>query len=157
MRTILGGVTAEKSAGGGTVGVPQGTLHSSARRGLTALSGFAGIGVGLSALYVTTGVGLPCPLRAVTGWDCPLCGGTRLGGALLHLDLAAAFAANPVVFVGLGVLTLLGIAWIVELLGGPAVRVPAALQSLSKRLGTSGWTVVIVGSAVLWTLVRNLF
>lgn len=129
---------------------------SVARRGLTGLAAFAGVGVGLSALYALTGLGLPCPLRALTGWDCPLCGGTRLGGALLHLDVAAAFAANPVVFIGLGLLTLLGIAWLVELVGGPALRPPARLRAFSVRLGGGGWAVVIVALAVVWTLVRNL-
>lgn len=135
---------------------PCGAGPSVARRGLTGLAAFAGVGVGLSALYAVTGLGLPCPLRALTGWDCPLCGGTRLGGALLHLDVAAAFAANPVVFIGLGVLALLGIAWFVELLGGPALRSPARLRALSARLGGGGWTAVIVGLAVVWTVVRNL-
>ena len=47
---------------------------------------FAG-GLALSALYATTGLGLVCPFRALTGWDCPLCGGTRMGAALLHGDV----------------------------------------------------------------------
>ena len=61
---------------------------------------FAG-GLALSALYATTGVGLPCPFRAVTGWDCPLCGGTRMGDALLHGDVLAAFGYNPLALIGL--------------------------------------------------------
>ena len=45
----------------------------------------------LSALFATTGFGLPCPFLALTGWQCPLCGGTRMGSALLHGDLVSAF------------------------------------------------------------------
>jgi len=38
----------------------------------------------------------PCPLRALTGLECPLCGATRMTYELLHGDPAAAFALNPV-------------------------------------------------------------
>ena len=82
--------------------------------GLKYLGGFVAYGLGLSALYATTGIGLPCPMRELTGWQCPFCGGTRMGGALLHLDIAAAFAYNPVVLVGLVVLGLLGTVWAIE-------------------------------------------
>ena len=64
--------------------------------GLTYLLGFVGYGLSLSGLDAATGLGLPCPFRALTGWQCPFCGATRLGAALLHADLAGAFAANPV-------------------------------------------------------------
>jgi hypothetical protein len=39
--------------------------------------------------------GLTCPLRALTGVPCPLCGMTTSVEATVRLDLAAAFAANP--------------------------------------------------------------
>ena len=68
---------------------------------------FAG-GLALSAVYATTGLGVACPFRALTGWDCPLCGGTRMGAALLHGDLVVAFLANPLALIGLVVLGLLG-------------------------------------------------
>lgn len=55
--------------------------------------------------------GLSCPLRALTGVPCPLCGMTTSVEATVRLELAAAFAANP---------------------GGLAV-VPAALLALVGR------------------------
>ena len=36
-----------------------------------------------------------CPLHALTGWLCPLCGSLRALHALLHGAPAAAFAFNP--------------------------------------------------------------
>ena len=40
-------------------------------------------------------VGLPCPLRAVTGVPCPLCGMTTSVTAAVTGDLLGAVAANP--------------------------------------------------------------
>lgn len=38
---------------------------------------------------------LVCPLRALTGLACPLCGCLRATAALAHGDLASAWAMNP--------------------------------------------------------------
>ena len=145
-------VAEDRFAGGGT-GAPR---LFRLQRGLVVLAAFAAYGVGLSALYATTGRGLPCPFRAVTGWQCPLCGGTRLGAALLHGDVAAAFAANPVVLVGLVVLAGLGVAWTVELAGGPAVRLPRRVAEAVSRVRPNQWLVAILAAAVLFVLLRNL-
>ena len=62
-----------------------------------------GIGVVLSGAYALSGpihVGLPCLLKLTTGWDCPLCGATRMGAALLRGDVLAAWHFNPVALVG---------------------------------------------------------
>ena len=116
---------------------------------------FAG-GVALSALYATTGLGLPCPFRAVTGWDCPLCGGTRMGDALLHGDVSAAFGFNPLAVVGLLMLGILGVLWAVEAAGGPAVRLPRPLADRLQRVRPSHWSVAGLVVAVIYTLARNL-
>ena len=52
-------------------------------------------GVLYSIFFQCTGIGLICPVRFMTGWKCPGCGVTHMCTALLHLDLAAAFFANP--------------------------------------------------------------
>lgn len=54
--------------------------------------------------------GLSCPLRALTGVPCPLCGMTTSVTSSVELDLAEAVAANPggVVLVALAVAILLG-------------------------------------------------
>lgn len=121
----------------------------SARRALGSVGWLAATGVGLSGVYALTGFGIPCPWRVLTGTLCPFCGSTHLGERLLHFDLAGAWAANPFVFVllaGVGVASLL---WIVEALGGRAVRLPVALRSQPL------WYAVIGGAGLLFAVVRN--
>jgi Protein of unknown function (DUF2752) len=127
-----------------------------ARVALVYLSGFGAFGLGVSTLYAVTGVGFVCPFRAITGWQCPLCGGTRLGNALLHGDLPAAFAYNPVVFLGLAALLLLGVAWTVEALHGPALRPPRAWRARLRRVTPSTWLGISLVMAVCYTVLRNL-
>ena len=66
--------------------------------------------VGLGFLYLVwlrlTHLGIPCPFRLVTGYQCPGCGLTHCILALLRGDLVAAYRANgfllilsPVAFV----------------------------------------------------------
>lgn len=43
----------------------------------------------------------PCPLYELTGWYCPGCGSLRALHQLLHGNLAAAFAMNPLAVVSL--------------------------------------------------------
>lgn len=129
---------------------------SGATRRLRYVGSFFAAGLGLSVLYATTGVGLPCPFRALTGWECPLCGGTRMGGALLHGEIGAAFAFNPVALIGLGVLAVVGAAWLVELAGGPRVRGPEALRHRLGAVRPNQWLVAGVVFAALYTVLRNL-
>ncbi|MGX6602033.1 DUF2752 domain-containing protein [Micromonosporaceae bacterium Da 78-11] len=66
----------------------------------------AGVGAAVwPALTDTTGVGLPCPLRTLTGVPCPGCGLTTAAVALVRGDFGLAFAANPMIF-GLAALAL---------------------------------------------------
>jgi uncharacterized protein DUF2752 len=123
---------------------------------LRPLVGFFAAGLGLSALYATTGVGVICPFRALTGWDCPLCGGTRMGSALLHGDVAAAFAFNPVALVGIAVLGVLGVLWVLEALGGPAVRPPAKVRRWLVRTTPQQRLVAFFVVGVVYTVLRNL-
>ncbi len=41
------------------------------------------------------GWGIPCLFRLATGWQCPGCGVSRMCLALLRLDFAGAWQANP--------------------------------------------------------------
>jgi len=50
------------------------------------------------AVSRATGLGLVCPLRALTGIPCPLCGMTTAATALAGGEPRAALAANPFAF-----------------------------------------------------------
>ncbi|OBB78668.1 DUF2752 domain-containing protein [Mycobacterium sp. 852014-52144_SCH5372336] len=81
-----------------------------------------------------------CPFKALTGLDCPACGGLRMTHDLLHGDLAAAVVDNLYLLVGLPLLlTWLLVRW-----------------RQSKPLMNTPMIVVIVVSALTWTVVRNL-
>ena len=126
----------------------------------TRAAGYVGVffagGLALSALYATSGLGLPCPFRLLTGWDCPLCGGTRMGEALLHGDIQAAFGFNPLALVSLVILGVLGVLWTVEAVGGPASRLPRPLSERLRRVRPMQWLVIGLLAAVIYTITRNL-
>jgi hypothetical protein len=138
------------------VATPDALPRSVARSGLTGVGGLFAGGLALSALFATTGVGVPCPFLALTGWQCPLCGGTRMGAALLHGDLAAAYAFNPLVLVALAGLGALGVVWAVELAGGPAVRPPRRVSRWLQRVPAMAWLILALLLAVGYTVLRNL-
>ncbi len=67
-----------------------------------------------------------CMLKAFTGVPCPTCGGTRALHHLAHLDLASAWAMNPLVTLGLLALVpwALGDLWLLR--GGRALDIESA-------------------------------
>lgn len=138
------------------VATPVAVPRSVARSGLAVVGGLFAGGLALSALFATTGVGVPCPFLALTGWQCPLCGGTRMGAALLHGDVAGAYAFNPVVLVALTVLGALAVAWAIEVAGGPAIRPPRRMTKRLQQVPTPAWPLLALLLAVLYTVLRNL-
>jgi Protein of unknown function (DUF2752) len=81
-----------------------------------------------------------CPFKALTGWNCPACGGLRMTHDVLHGDLGSAVVDNVFLLIGLPAL----LAWIL-------VR-----WRIGKPLMTTPAIVVIVLAAISWTVVRNL-
>lgn len=54
---------------------------------------------GLTVLSkIVIGNGFVCPVHALTGFNCPGCGATRMAESLLHLDIYQAFRFNPFIF-----------------------------------------------------------
>lgn len=82
----------------------------------------------------------PCPFKALTGWDCPACGGLRMTHDLLHGDLGAATVDNVFLLVGLPLLAV----WI------------AARWRMGRRPFPVPAVVVLVLAIVAWTVVRNV-
>jgi len=58
--------------------------------------------LGIGALYALfvhiTGLAVPCPIRLVTGLECPGCGVSRMMMSIFRLDLRAAFHYNMAIF-----------------------------------------------------------
>ncbi|EUA35181.1 DUF2752 domain-containing protein [Mycobacterium xenopi] len=124
--------------------LPQ-NARSSGRRGLPAL---LGCGALLTAAVAYIGLVDPhnphslfplCPFKALTGWNCPICGGLRMLHDVLHADLAAAVADNAFLLVGLPMLG----TWIfLRRRRDPVLPIPAVLT--------------IAAAAIAWTVLRNL-
>ncbi len=93
----------------------------------------------------------PCPMRTLTGLDCPLCGATRATRALLTGDVAGSFDYNLLVPVMAVVAAGLGIWWFFA-------RQSESVSFRGARTLLAGRTVWIVLAGVLaifWVL-RNL-
>jgi Protein of unknown function (DUF2752) len=87
-----------------------------------------------------------CPLRALTGLDCPLCGGTRAAHALAHGDVVAAFDYNVLVTLAIPVAVVLWMRWAWQRWRGR----PASF-ALNPRLA-----VALIGVLVAFMVIRNL-
>lgn len=85
----------------------------------------------------------PCPLRALTGLDCPLCGATRATHALVRGQLATALDFNALYVVAVPLVGVVGLVWLVR------GRLPAIL-----RRASAAWVLLSVG--VAFAVVRNL-
>lgn len=105
------------------------------------------LGLGYAAFVSATGLFLPCLFRAATGLMCPGCGVSHMCLALLRLDLADAWAANPGLLAVLPLLAVLVLRLLVRYAAGgsPAPR---------------GWEKPLMWGLVVWLaawgVVRNL-
>lgn len=126
-------------------------MTSEAKHRLKRLLLLAGLILGIGLAYAVfvrlSGLSIPCPFHAVTGLLCPGCGVTRMCLALLRLDFAAAWQANPVLLLLLPVLT--------ALLIRQAMRyVKTGRSTLSRRESALVWGMAAV--LLLWGIARNL-
>jgi Protein of unknown function (DUF2752) len=116
----------------------RGRLYGALGTGAVLVGGLAYVGLGDP--HSKDFVFPVCPFKALTGWNCPGCGGLRMIHDLLHGDLAAAVVDNVFLLVGLPLLA----AWLLVRWrrGQPLLPMPAI--------------VVSVVAAITWTVVRNL-
>lgn len=93
-------------------------------------------------LFDPVGGSLPyprCPVKWLTGWDCPGCGSTRALHALLHGRVAEAWGLNPWLPV---VLVVAGMAAVGEARGGRLGQVVHSPLFLSLFIALSiGWMI----------------
>ncbi len=90
-----------------------------------------------------------CPFRRLTGVPCPLCGGTHACVEFLHGDWAAAWAANPGVFVLFLLATVASLALLAEAAAGRQLWRPrrwSALIGYSGGAVFAAWIVRLAGS-----------
>jgi Protein of unknown function (DUF2752) len=79
-----------------------------------------------------------------------------MGDALLHGDLGAAFAFNPLALIGLLIVGVLGALWALEAAGGPAIRLPRRLTEQLRQVRPYHWLAAGLLVAVSYTVARNL-
>jgi hypothetical protein len=104
------------------------------------------------AVSRATGLGLPCPLRTLTGVPCPLCGMTTAATSLGAGDLGAATAANPfVLLLAAGTLVMAGLL-LARLLGWAPPPRP-----WPERARRRVWSVVAVLVATSWAFQLHRF
>jgi hypothetical protein len=121
------------------------TEPRSGRWKAVALAGGASASIA-AVLLVNPNRGLvpTCPLKFVTGLDCPLCGGTRAAHALFTGDVSAAIDFNVLAtFVILPLMAVLLVRAVVRLWCGKPVTVPVP-----------NWAAVT--ALVLFGVIRNL-
>lgn len=109
------------------------------------------IGGGLAAAAAMVAVADPrvrhiplCPLRAITGLDCPLCGGLRSVASLARGRIGEALSYNLVVTVGIPMVIVGLLVWALRLRRGRPLVLPTWVQPAL-------WTVAIV-----FAVVRNI-
>ena len=109
---------------------------------------FFASGICYALLCTYTPLRLPCLFYLTTHLRCPGCGITRLCLALLHFDFAAAWSANPVLFI---MLPIISIYLIVRLIH----YVRSGHYPHSKKDTVFMWS--LIGILLAWGIIRNIY
>ncbi|MDE7382019.1 MAG: DUF2752 domain-containing protein [Muribaculaceae bacterium] len=91
-----------------------------------------------------------CPVKMISGYDCPGCGSQRMIHALLHLDFPAAWDANP--FLILSIPYILLLAFISLAPRSCTQRYPRLTHSVQSPTAVF----LFLAAACIWTIIRNL-
>ena len=109
--------------------------------------------VALIAVYMflveLTGFMPRCPIKMITGFDCPGCGSQRALHALLAGDISGCVRHNFLLPFTAAYLTVCALHWIY-----PAGR---RLTALYSRLTSSAALLGVLAVTVVWTIARNAF
>jgi hypothetical protein len=119
--------------------------------------GLAGLGATAASLVYpvashATGIGLPCPLRTLTGVPCPLCGMTTAATSLAAGDPRAALAANPFVL-----LLAAGTLAMTALLAARAAGLAPAPVPWGPAARRRAWWAVTLLAAASWAFQLHRF
>jgi hypothetical protein len=140
------------------VGHPAGAVEAPPRQGQSVGTGRRLLGPSLLALSAAVLVGLlmkydphrglpflpSCPVSALTGIECPGCGGLRASWSLLHGDIAGAWESNPLVFAIIPALAVGLVLWLKAAVSNTAVpRLPRPVA----------WGILALSA--VWMLARN--
>ena len=98
----------------------------------------ASLGLGYLVL-ISFGIGLSCPIRAVTGIYCPGCGSTRSVRSILGGDFATAFHNNALLVASP---LILGIALAIE-------------RYAKNKLLLYGYLTLVLVIVIIFTVLRN--
>ncbi|GAV95751.1 hypothetical protein ADENT20671_2556 [Actinomyces denticolens] len=126
--------------------------RASSRRGITIAAAVAAASWALPGALVILGgaldpshlSGMPdlCPTHRITGFWCPLCGGTRATAALLRGDLGTALAYNPFALATEVVAVLFVARWAVRrLVGRPGAFLTSA-EAIGYGIACAGFLVL---------------
>jgi hypothetical protein len=88
-----------------------------------------------------------CYFRAFTGWDCPGCGGLRAAHQLLHGEVRAAFALNPLLVLALPLVGYFAMRFLLARFVG---------QQLPQLFRSGHWIWLAAVVVVAFGLARNL-
>lgn len=106
--------------------------------------------LGLGVVWLAAWLRLPgpvCLLRKLTGWPCPLCGGTRALRALAHGDWATALWTSPLaVLLGLA----LGVCWLWQLAALAGVAPSSRLPTVPRPWRPSLLWLLLVAILANW-------
>lgn len=87
-----------------------------------------------------------CMFLTITGLQCPGCGSQRALHALLHGDIAAAWAHNALLLIELPLIAALVVAW----------RLRRRYPALHRALNSRSLIITLLTVIILWTIVRNI-
>lgn len=132
------------------------TRHHTVQRWVWAAGGVATLGLLWARDPNPAGSYGLCPLRALTGLDCPFCGGLRGTYALMHGDIATALDHNLLLPLFLGVAVVLaGRAWLRAVRpSGNAERTPDPSRSVAGAPVALWWALAAI--TALFFVMRNL-
>ena len=110
----------------------------------------AAVAIALLLFYalvdVDSGLMPRCPIKALTGFECPGCGSQRMIHALLHGDFAGAWRQNPFLIVMIPVMLA---ALVAELWRKRFPRLNRVILSPAS-------IAVIIAATAIWTICRNI-